>query len=231
MAAREVPKITTFDVPPDHWNAAAASDEDLTRYGFPKRPADPRQRERYDRLLAELRGMKVVTAEVELHPEGLPGLRSTLRFADNAAWCGAVVSPPQGDSLDWVLGEWTVPHVGVPTDDQSYYCANWVGIGGFHPDSDVCQAGIASKSSVGSGDSINAGPVDLYAWVEWVPAQSVTISNFVVDVGDAITIIVVPDGAASTTASVLYVNRSRSTVTSLAIGKPGGAKWRADSAE
>lgn len=231
MQVREVPQIATFDVPPNGWIPAAAADQDLMRYGFPRRPADPRQRERYDRLLTELRGMRVVTAEVELHPEGIPGRRTTLTFDDNAAWCGAVVSPPQGDSFDWVLGEWTVPHVGPPTDDQSYYCASWVGIGGFHPDSDLCQAGVASKSSVGSGDNIDKGPVDLYAWAEWVPAQSITISNFTINVGDAITIIVVPDGVASTVASVLYVNRTHSTVTSLSIGRPGGARWRADSAE
>ncbi|OBC02785.1 hypothetical protein A5784_01700 [Mycobacterium sp. 852013-50091_SCH5140682] len=231
MAAREVPKITTFGVPPQNWVPGAASDQELMRYGFPKRPADPRQRERYDELLAGLHGMKILTAEVELHPEGIPGRRTTLTFADNASWCGAVVSPAKGDSFDWVFGEWTIPHVGVPTDDQSYYFASWVGIGGFHPDSDLCQAGVASASSTGSDDSINTGPGDLYAWVEWVPAHSITISNFVINEGDAITIIVTPNGAASTAASVLYVNRTHSTVTALSIGRPGAGTWRADSAE
>ena len=48
MDVRELPQITTFDVPPTNWNPAAASDQELMRYGFPRWPADPRQRDRYE---------------------------------------------------------------------------------------------------------------------------------------------------------------------------------------
>ncbi|MGL6236691.1 MAG: G1 family glutamic endopeptidase [Segniliparus sp.] len=232
MNVRELPRITTFGVPPSGFDPAAASDQELMRYGFPRRPAQPQQRERYEQLLAGLgRDLTVVTARVACHAEGFAGRDSTLRFTDNAAWCGAIVEPPRGDSFDWVFGEWVVPHVGVPTDDQTYHCASWVGIGGFHPNSDLCQSGIASTSWTGSVDSGDGSPIELFAWVEWIPAQPVTISNLTINEGDAITVIVNPGGAASTSASVLFVNRTSSTATSLTIGKPGGARWLADSAE
>jgi hypothetical protein len=229
MAARELPQITTFDLPPQGFDPSAATDSELSRYGFPRRPAHPRLRAAYERVLAGLRGnLTVVTPELEFHAEGIPGRPTMLEFDDNKNWCGAVVTAPKGDSFDWVLGEWIVPQVGVPTEGQTYYCASWVGIGGFKSES-LCQAGLVSVRSSLGGDTGDF--FDLVAWVEWVPAGSILLPSLIFNPGDAITVVVEPMGAASTAASVLFVNRTSSTVTTLSIGKPGGGQWRADSAE
>src|SRR4051795_10914944 len=45
-------------------------------------------------------------------------------------WSGAVVTAPANDSFKWMEGDWTVPNVDAPTENQWYYCASWIGIDG-----------------------------------------------------------------------------------------------------
>src|SRR5262252_590153 len=48
---------------------------------------------------------------------------------------------PSGTSFRWVQGDWVVPDVDAPTENQWYYSANWIGIDG-DGSGDVCQMGV-----------------------------------------------------------------------------------------
>jgi Peptidase A4 family len=83
-------------------------------------------------------------------------------------WSGAVVYAPAGDSFKWVEGDWVVPNVGAPMENQWYYCASWIGIDG-DGSGDVCQAGVECEV-YRSGTSVTR---NIYPWWEWYPANEV----------------------------------------------------------
>ena len=115
-------KITTYSPPPANFNPLTASQADLTRHGFPTRPDDPHHLARYQRVFGQLKSkFHYVEATLKVNPEKRHGPRSRAAQAGSESstnWSGAVVFAPSGDSFKWVEGDWVVPNVDAPTQNQ-----------------------------------------------------------------------------------------------------------------
>jgi hypothetical protein len=167
-------------------------------------------------------------------------------------WGGYAVCTPQPEcsglaaapgSVTEVQGTWVVPTiVGSPgfygnfgspgtscSDNENtwYDNSDWVGIDGF-ASSTVEQTGTSSDCYYGQ--------VYYYAWYEFYPANSVTISSITVHPGDTITAQVncVPGAVFATCTTTITDQRSHQSYTSSPTQVPGAetdsAEWIAESA-
>jgi len=139
-----------------------------------------------------------------------------------------VVYASAGTSFRWVLGEWVVPDVDAPTENQWYYCSSWVGIDGDGGSGDVCQAGIASQV-YRSGSSLIRY---FYPWWEWFPESEVGITTLPIGPGDMVTaLLCAQPGAGATTATVYFSNVTTGASTSVTLSAPGTTRLVGNSAE
>jgi hypothetical protein len=142
-------------------------------------------------------------------------------------WSGGVVYAPRGDSFKWIEGDWVVPNVDAPTENQWYYCASWIGLDG-DGSGDVFQAGIECEV-YRSGSSITR---NIYPWWEWFPSPEVQITNLAVSPGDLVTMLLCSQtGPGATTGGVYFSNRTTGASTSATLTAPAGTTLVGNSAE
>jgi hypothetical protein len=212
-------KVKTFR-PPDGFDPLTADNDDLQRYGFPPRPDDPRQQARYETVLKRLKGkLNYIEPTLRRNTEMFHGPRRRISDAVETStnWSGGVVFAPSGQSFSWLQGDWVIPDVDAPTENQWYYCANWIGLDG-DGSGDVCQAGIECEV-YRSGTSITR---NIYPWWEWFPESEVMISNLTVSPGDMVTLVLCAGpGAGSTNATAYFTNRTTGDATSVGFTAPG----------
>jgi hypothetical protein len=103
-------------------------------------------------------------------------------------WSGYADTGSTG-SVTYVSGSWTVPSL-TCSSSGTQYVAIWVGIDGYSS-STVEQTGIMGECSNGAAS--------YFAWYEFYPNPSVTISGFTVKGGDSITASVSYSGGVFTT--------------------------------
>jgi len=224
-------KITTFEPPPQGFNPIAATQAEITKYGLPARPEDAHHLERYTRVWAQLKGkFHYIQPTFRVNNEKSHGPRKR-QPADSTEtsgnWSGGVVYAPSGQSFKWIEGDWVVPDVDAPTQNQWYYCASWIGIDG-DGSGDVCQAGLECEVFQ-SGNTITR---NIYPWHEWYPAPEVQITNLAINPGDMVTMVICTGQAAgSTTATVYFSNRTSGASTSYNITAPGSTKLAGNCAE
>jgi hypothetical protein len=213
-------KITTF-TPKPGLDPLKASDKELALAGFPPRPTDPRLLQRYQRFFNRVRDkFRYIEPTFRVDPTktthtnkgSKPGAGT--ETYDN--WSGGVVYAPSGQSFKWVQGDWVVPNVYAPADNQWYYCANWIGIDG-DGSGDVCQAGMIC-AVYQSGTSITRS---IYPWHEWYPASWVEITNLTISPGDLISMLIcTTQGAGSTEATIYFGNQTSGVALSYVITAP-----------
>ena len=224
-------KITTFEPPPHGFNPLTATQVELTKHGLPARIEDAHHLERYRRVWAQLKGkFHYIQPTFRVNNEKSHGPRKR-RPADSTEtsgnWSGGVVYAPSGQSFKWIEGDWVVPDVDAPTQNQWYYCASWIGIDG-DGSGDVCQAGLECEVFQ-SGNTITR---NIYPWHEWYPAPEVQITNLAINPGDMVTMVICTGQAAgSTTATVYFSNRTSGASTSYNITAPGSTKLAGNCAE
>jgi peptidase A4-like protein len=178
-------QIRTF-APPREFNPLTANTSDLERYGFPLRPDDPRHMERYRSVYEQLKHKYHYVKPIfrvntdKRHGRLVPQPEGATETSTN--WSGGVVYAPSGQSFKWVQGDWVVPNVDPPTENQWYYCASWIGIDGAGSN-DVCQAGVECDV-YRSGTSVAR---NTYPWWEWYDDvnkwSEVQITNFAINPG------------------------------------------------
>ncbi len=230
--------VTTYSPPPGFDPLSAAS-ADLVKAGFPARPADPRHLARFNQVLGQLKGkLNYITPTLELNETVFHGPRKPLPGAGAGAaataegtesssnWSGAVVYAPAGESFRWIEGDWVIPAVDPPVQNQTYYCASWIGIDG-DGSGDVCQMGIGSSVSQSGG--VTRGSYN--AWVEWYPLPEVAITNFPVSPGDLVTALLCTAGAGATSATAYFSNRTTGATTSVTFNAPQGTALVGNCAE
>ena len=213
-------KITTFKPDPTV-DPLTASASDLERAGLPARPKDPKLLQRYQRFFNRVRGkfhyieptFRVDPSKSTHTNKGAKAGAGTETY-DN--WSGAVVYAPTGQSFKWVQGDWVVPNVYAPTENQWYYCANWIGIDG-DGSGDVCQAGMICSVFESGGSTVRT----IYPWHEWYPSSWVEITNLLINPGDLISMMIcTAEGAGSTTATIYFGNQSSGLSMSYTITAP-----------
>jgi len=94
-------------------------------------------------------------------------------------WSGYAVNGSVG-SVSLVTASWNVPAVSCPTSGSTY-SAFWVGIDGFQS---------TTVEQTGTDSDCHNGVAHYYAWFEFYPKASVTISSIAVSPGDKIAALV-----------------------------------------
>jgi Peptidase A4 family len=224
-------EVTTYDGPPRGFDSLNADSADLQKFGLPPRQDDPELQAKYDRFLNRVQGkFNYIPATFRTNSEVFHGPRQRVTSAateTSANWSGAVVFAPAGTSYQWILGEWVVPDVDAPTENQWYYCASWVGIDG-DGSGDVCQAGIGSQV-YRSGTAVTR---DFYVWWEWYPLPEVQITSLPIGPGDMVTaLLCARPGAGATTATVYLSNVTTGASTSVTFNAPAGTSLSGNCAE
>ncbi|MGH7088822.1 MAG: G1 family glutamic endopeptidase [Stellaceae bacterium] len=222
-------QVTTFR-PPRGFDPLIADAAEVVRHGFPQIPEDPRHLERYRRVLSQIKNkFHYIEPTFRVNADRFHGPRRRLAEAGTETstnWSGGVVFSPAGQSFRWVQGDWVIPDVDAPTQNQWYYCASWIGIDGDRS-GDVCQAGVECEV-YRSGSSIIR---NIYPWWEWFPLPEVRITNLPISPGDMLTALLCTSGANATSASLFLTNRTTGASTSLTFSAPAGTKLVGNSAE
>ena len=215
-------KVRTFTPPPRGFDPITSSPADLLKHGFPARPDHPRQLERYNSVLGRVMKdrFRYIEPTFRINPNRHHGPPASRNFAGpvrarpqvtgtgnqfSTIWSGGLVFPLPGQSFRWISGEWTIPNVGAPAaDNQTYYCAIWVGIDGdiSVASQDLCQAGInLDVTQNGSNITRNCS-----AWCEWFPGPEIEIPNFPVTFGDTVVVTICASGSSATEAQIFFAN-------------------------
>lgn len=222
-------RITTFR-PPRGFDPLLADAGEVVRHGFPQIPEDPRHLERYRRVLGQAKHkFHYIEPTFRVNADRFHGprrQRAEAGIETSTNWSGGVVFAPAGQSFRWVQGDWVIPDVDAPTQNQWYYCASWIGIDG-DGSNDVCQAGVECEV-YRSGNSVTR---NIYPWWEWYPLPEVQITNLPVSPGDMLTALLCTAGANATSASIFFTNRTTGASTSLNFSAPAGTKLVGNSAE
>jgi len=226
-------KVATFKKPPFDFNPFAASEAELRMYGLPLVPDDPRHRARYQRVVNHMRRkLTFVEPTFRVNRDRFHGPRRRAVVAgteEGTSWSGAVVQSSSG-SFRWIQGDFVVPNVDAPSEGNAK-CAVWIGLDGdtqLQDGAQVFQAGVFIDVNR-NGSSIQA---TFEAFWEWFPDPAVTITNFAVNPGDMITMVLCStQGAGSTEGTVFFANRTTGIGTSVALTAPQNVALRGGTAE
>jgi hypothetical protein len=209
-------EVRTFPLPPAGFDPLKATDQELQRYGFPRRPdvvKEPHKASRWVRALRNYPMFTPITPDFKEMPNHRHNLNRRVGAVGEANatsnnWSGSVLFIGGGDRFTMIAGQWTVPDAYSPNpgDGNIYYSSAWLGIDG-DGSSDLMQAGTETNSNG-----------ECYAWWEWVPNASVQIPNFLVKPGDVISMIL--DATDSTTALVSMWNMTSKNYTNFSFVAP-----------
>jgi hypothetical protein len=184
----EVLGIRRFTAAPEGFDPLAAGPRELLVHGYPARPdpqQDPDLHERWSRMLA--RQTKRVDPEFALLTDQSRGSRHVYGLPAGNGWGGSIAFAGKGNSVTFVSGQWTVPHITEPKPGDCI-CACWLGIDGANDDPsgndsyDILQTGTTQVILGGSYYS--------FAWFEWYPGPSMRISNYPVFAGDTVVAVI-----------------------------------------
>jgi hypothetical protein len=225
-------KVRTFPAPPVGFDQTAASDEELLRHGYPRRPdakTEPVLRRLWDKAL--MRRPTFVRAELvedkvwrsRPHADWVKEQarrradRPQSEFGLSGHWAGAVVqvaslgfSPPEPANV--VYAEWAVPTISPqPAESGTQTVGFWVGLGGTGTSQQLLQAGTAA--------TITGNNVGYWAWTQWVPA-TYRVVNFPVAAGDPISVLVC--APQSDQGFVSIMNRNTNLAMSFGVSDPQG---------
>jgi len=247
--------IFAYPVPPEGFDPLTASDEELAAYGIPFRPdkaEDPayyRQWTRLAKLMAnpharwygELKPRKAHGSLARVTPAAASfgGTAFGATSLNGPNWSGVVNTVPgtkwsSKTSFSFVVGEFNVPWPqqafspsgGNICDGDTDQASFWVGLDGMSVtglnlgnQSDIAQTGVDILASCSAQAAV--------AWVEWYPANSVTL--FQVYPGDDISVMVQDINATSATFQVWDHTIQQSA--SYKISAPSGFQLAGNEAE
>ena len=217
----------TFPLPPDGFDALAASAEELQQYGFPRRPDHqqmPHEATKWVTAFRRYPQLKHITPEFrplehrhDLNKRTEKGTEGQVN-ATSSNWSGSVLFIGAGDSFSWISGSWTVPHVyPAPGANGTEYSSAWLGLDG-DGSGDVMQAGTETDSDG-----------TCYAWFEWFPNFSIGISNFPVVPGDVVSLVLC--ATSSTTEWMSIGNLTAEYYTNFSFSAPAGTSLVGNCAE
>jgi Peptidase A4 family len=218
----------TLHRPSANFNPLNATSAELVKNGFPAVPDAGPHRERFNKLLGQLKNkLHYIEPTFRVNQDKKHGLR--VRAASDGTetstnWSGAVVNAPAGDSFRWIQGDWVIPDVDAPTENAWYYSASWIGIDG-DGSNDVFQAGVECEV-FRSGNSITRR---IYPWWEWFPTAEIEITNLPVNPGDMVTMLLC--STSPTAGVVFFTNRTTGASTSVGLSAPHGTKLVGNCAE
>ena len=177
--------VRTFKAAPEGFDPLSASPRALRAHGYPARPdakAHPRLHDQWVEVMSE--PWRMIEPQFEVMDDKAHGPRHDYGLPAGNGWGGAIAFTKKDDTVTWVSGQWTVPHISPPTSGHCIV-ANWIGIDGANGDPngndsyDILQTGTTQLIVNGLIQAYLS-----YVWFEWYPAPPVTISNLHVSAGD-----------------------------------------------
>lgn len=137
-------------------------------------------------------------------------------------WAGYAVTGPAG-SVSAVDASWIEPVVSGSCPTTAEYASFWVGIDGYNSKT-VEQTGTDTDCAHGSPS--------YYAWYEFYPKNSVTISSLKIHAGDTISASVTYSGGSFTTKITdVTTGKSFSKTSTVSGAKRSSAEWIAETPE
>jgi hypothetical protein len=224
----ENPRTRQFPPAPEGFVPAEASDNELMAYGFPPRPdsdVHPELAEHWKQLMS--RPMSAVPPQFAPMPGAVGEPPQAREATVGQGWAGSCVSPTaEGDTIAFVMGQWTVPHVVDPGARQDRNaCATWIGIDKYP---DILQAG--TTQSVHRLDEPYGPGRSTFAWHQWwfrEPPRPIT--TLTVSPGD--TMFCMISVRSSVEADVFMLNATTDTYTAFPKKAPAGTSLVGDFAE
>jgi Peptidase A4 family len=219
---------------PEAFDAFQAANKDLLNHGLPSRPnpfEKPAQYAKWSRFTSKHTQyipptFKIITDDSTRTPVksvGATGGASANSTSGN--WSGAVTLPPAaGESYNSCSARWVVPNAWPPLSawtgsgwkDGSWEEVAWVGIDGWSAQTAILQAGTKSVVTVKSGKVQQS----TWAWYEWWPAYEIAYSNFQVQPGDTVEVLVCSFSPTTGYAGITNVGANTSTSVNLSAPMP-----------
>ncbi|MBB6732718.1 G1 family glutamic endopeptidase [Cohnella zeiphila] len=161
-----------FVAPPSNFNALTASNDELTRFGLPKRPnVGTAEFEIWKKAV-------VGSKRVDSNPVAIPGLQFGLTTSTSHNYAGYRVTDP-----GTYTSATTVTYVPAAASSASQVMATWAGL---HTAPNIIQAGAANS------DSVSTTP---YFWFEDYPGPAYKITGLTAHNGDQYYILVSYDSS------------------------------------
>jgi hypothetical protein len=219
-----------FKLPPPGFDPFKASAADLKMYGLPQLPSDPGLLARYRRVFPGPSGsIKWIEPQFTLGRGWVRRPRPkrvALATEEGTSWSGGIVA----GAFRWMMGDWIVPNVGAVVDGRSM-CGVWIGLDGdgqMQDGQQVFQAGVVITVNR-SGNSVQT---KFEAFWEWFPDDAVIISNFEVNPGDLLTLVLCSaQGTGSTEGTAFFANRTTGFGLAVPMFAPAGTALRGATAE
>lgn len=231
--------------PPKDFDRLKASNPDLVKYGLPPRPPQGSDQQIQDRWHYNMsQPLHYIYPNFHIKRNGLHH-RKPATVPDNSTtsispdWCGAILSPPQGQRFLAVCANWTVPNAYPPDsarigestwNDGVYYRCITVGLDGEGENTCDLLIGTTSEVEVSGGRIIRQSA---YAQARYpTVGPDVELTNFTTNPGDLICGRVNIDPSDNTKGTVILLNESSAQYTSFRFDLRGGyhfgggpAKW------
>jgi hypothetical protein len=245
-------RVRSFEPPPPGFDPATATADALSQHGLPRRPDPEREPYLAERWASAFgRPLSIVAAELASDPLPFRGREDALTSYGVDGWAGvgrAIVRPgnagpgsgggplPAGSYFTpatFVSAEWEVPKVTGDPTDLDKYLSIWAGLDGF-PEADVDPIDPPPGQILRGGVAAVPGASEFrwVAWAEWWTSEygiaGATVTNFPVQSGDTVGVVVCVTQSRS--ATVFLANLSREHGTSVVVPAPAAAPRRFGSA-
>jgi hypothetical protein len=217
--------VTVHPVPAD-WNPLTATDEELSYYGYPKRPTNENQLKEWQKHVSG-KWIKPDFQETNIErkvPKRTTNATGGPSFSTN--WAGYAVE----SQCNEVVGGWYVPSVSADSNHLPAYSCQWVGLGAYDGNPTLLQAGTEA-------DVNSSGNTNYYPWYELLGTSyyspfEVKVNNLPISPGDDFYVQITTTPAVGYTWVNFYLNNNakhENTSFSVAIGTPSimpnSAEW------
>jgi len=227
--------VQTFTEPPKRFQPLTATDSQLDRYGYPRRPQESPLLQRWEETMAA--NPEVVTPAFRLLDEAVADPPTEIAlpdeiFPETTNWmAGAKVSVDTGQqgAMRWVESTFTVPNLRAPLNGQKnfpYTDDAWLGlIDSTSSNSLICGYGcMVTRPNNGIQK-----PTYSLVW-RWFPRGKVGIDNMPLNPGDILTIVLCMDFDSRTRARISIHNHSTKKAMSFIVTAPSGSELVPDEA-
>jgi hypothetical protein len=224
--------VHTFSPPPRRFDARSATEAQMDRYGLPRRPDDARLLRLWEEMAVS--GFELVRPEFQLLDDVVPDQPDSFALPLAPAQttnfiAGATVDkPPDRGAIRWIESTWTVANLRPPLNSENHFPYStdaWLLLDESSGDSNLSAGCGAFVRRDGSTEAVFYG-----AFWRWFPRRNAGISNFVVNPGDILSVVLCMELDSAVRARITFINRSTKQMTTFLVTAPEGVELTPDHA-